>query len=149
MLIFAQGFVSYQLPTNLTWSSTFREIESNKERLGIVDYSVSQTTLDQVIGELLLPHAHAPGVKQSVLSVVSTKIARTEDLGIVVVDNCDQIVRIIKHPFSLYARLQIMRTYQPHLSMDSTSVRYDGLYRFVKIHLKLMLSAGYTYYYVL
>ena len=44
-----QGFVSYQLPSgNLSWSSTFREIETNKERLGIVDYSVSQTTLDQV-----------------------------------------------------------------------------------------------------
>ena len=47
--IILQGFVSYQLSGgNLSWSSTFREIESNKERLGIVDYSVSQTTLDQV-----------------------------------------------------------------------------------------------------
>ena len=49
MHVFLQGFVSYQLPgEGLSWSSTFREIESNKERLGIVDYSVSQTTLDQV-----------------------------------------------------------------------------------------------------
>ena len=47
--IFLQGFVSYQLPgENLSWSSIFREIENNKDRLGIVDYSVSQTTLDQV-----------------------------------------------------------------------------------------------------
>jgi hypothetical protein len=46
--------VSYQLPGgNLSWSSTFREIESNKERLSIVDYSVSQTTLDQVRKERL------------------------------------------------------------------------------------------------
>ena len=45
----SQGAVGYQLPgTGITWSSIFRQIESNKERLGIVDYSVSQTTLDQV-----------------------------------------------------------------------------------------------------
>lgn len=44
-----QGAVTYQLPTNaMSWSSVFRQLESNKERLGIVDYSVSQTTLEQV-----------------------------------------------------------------------------------------------------
>ena len=31
---------------------------------------------------VLLPHAHAQGVKQSVLSVVGTKIATSRDLGI-------------------------------------------------------------------
>ena len=44
-----QGAIMYQLPrTNLSWSQIFQQIESNKERLGIVDYSVSQTTLEQV-----------------------------------------------------------------------------------------------------
>jgi hypothetical protein len=44
---------------------------------------------------VLLPRAHAQGVKQSVLSVclsVSTKIARSEDLSIFVVKRWDQIV---------------------------------------------------------
>ena len=41
--------MTYRLPTNaMSWSSVFRQLESNKERLGIVDYSVSQTTLEQV-----------------------------------------------------------------------------------------------------
>ena len=41
--------MTYQLPSaGMKWSTVFREIEANKERLGIVDYSVSQTTLDQV-----------------------------------------------------------------------------------------------------
>ena len=44
-----QGSVTYQLPSaDMTWSSVFRQMEANKERLGIVDYSVSQTTLEQV-----------------------------------------------------------------------------------------------------
>ena len=44
-----QGSVTYQLPSDgLTWSSVFRQLEANKERLGIIDYSVSQTTLEQV-----------------------------------------------------------------------------------------------------
>ena len=44
-----QGSVTYQLPSaGLTWSSVFRQIEANKERLSIVDYTVSQTTLEQV-----------------------------------------------------------------------------------------------------
>lgn len=44
-----QGAVTYQLPSaGVTWSTVFRQLEGNKERLGIVDYSVSQTTLDQV-----------------------------------------------------------------------------------------------------
>lgn len=48
-VIWLQGFVAYQLPSNsVTWGSVFRDIEENKERLGIVDYSISQTTLEQV-----------------------------------------------------------------------------------------------------
>ncbi len=33
---------------NISWSSLFDIVEENKAALGIVDYSVSQTTLDQV-----------------------------------------------------------------------------------------------------
>ena len=44
-----QGAVTYQLPSGaVSWSAVFRLLEENKERLGIVDYSVSQTTLEQV-----------------------------------------------------------------------------------------------------
>ena len=47
-----QGAVTYRLPTNaMSWSSVFRQLETNKERLGIIDYSVSQTTLEQVAME--------------------------------------------------------------------------------------------------
>ena len=41
--------MTYQLPSaGVSWSSVFRQLESNKERLGIIDYSVSQTSLEQV-----------------------------------------------------------------------------------------------------
>ena len=41
--------MAYQLPSSsVTWGSVFQDIEGNKERLGIVDYSISQTTLEQV-----------------------------------------------------------------------------------------------------
>lgn len=44
-----QGVVTYQLPgADMSWSSVFRQVENNKESLGVVDYSVSQTTLEQV-----------------------------------------------------------------------------------------------------
>ena len=44
-----QNSVTYHLPSvGMTWSAIFRLMETNKERLGIIDYSVSQTTLDQV-----------------------------------------------------------------------------------------------------
>ena len=33
---------------NMQWSYVFGALESSKQRLGIVDYSVSQTTLEQV-----------------------------------------------------------------------------------------------------
>ena len=43
------GTVTYWLPNeDVSWSSVFRFLEENKEYLGIVDYSVSQTTLEQV-----------------------------------------------------------------------------------------------------
>ena len=52
----SQGSVTYQVPSGgLTWSSVFNQLETNKERLGIVDYSVSQTTLDQVSCSYLQP----------------------------------------------------------------------------------------------
>ena len=41
--------MAYQiLSEGVTWATVFREMESNRERLGVVDYSVSQTTLEQV-----------------------------------------------------------------------------------------------------
>ena len=44
-----QGQVTYHLPAaGFSWSLVFRALEGNKERLGIVDYSISQTTLEQV-----------------------------------------------------------------------------------------------------
>ena len=48
-LVIFQGAVTYRLLSEgLTWSYMFRTIEENRASLGIVDYSVSQTTLDQV-----------------------------------------------------------------------------------------------------
>ena len=45
----SQGFVSYQIPSaGVSWASVFQSLEDNKERLGVVDYSISQATLDQV-----------------------------------------------------------------------------------------------------
>ena len=43
---------------------------------------------------LLLPRTHAQGVKQSVLSVVGTKIARSRDLGISATRNHNESVEI-------------------------------------------------------
>ena len=41
--------MTYQLPSaNTSWSTVFQQLEDNKERLSIIDYSVSQTTLEQV-----------------------------------------------------------------------------------------------------
>ena len=43
------GVVTYWLPSDeISWSKVFRLLEENKEDLGIIDYSVSQTTLEQV-----------------------------------------------------------------------------------------------------
>ena len=48
-----QTMVQYQVLTStqkesLKWSELFQIMEQNKQQLGIVDYSVSQTTLEQV-----------------------------------------------------------------------------------------------------
>lgn len=41
--------MAYQIPSReVTWSSVFRQLERHKEELGIIDYSISQTTLEQV-----------------------------------------------------------------------------------------------------
>jgi ATP-binding cassette subfamily A (ABC1) protein 3 len=43
------GYATINLPSNgLSWSEIFRKLEEHKEYLGIEDYSVSQTTLEQV-----------------------------------------------------------------------------------------------------
>jgi len=43
------GAVTYWLPSEVvSWSFVFRLLEENKVQLGIIDYSVSQTTLEQV-----------------------------------------------------------------------------------------------------
>ncbi|KAK3732015.1 hypothetical protein QZH41_016886 [Actinostola sp. cb2023] len=43
------GMLTYQIINdNLTWSQIFGHLEKNRESLNIVDYSVSQTTLEQV-----------------------------------------------------------------------------------------------------
>ena len=62
--LFSQSSVTYRIPAEgVTWSSLFRTVEEHKEELGIVDYSVSQTTLDQVSSlctycTKLKPHCH-------------------------------------------------------------------------------------------
>ena len=43
-----QSSVTYQIGSGVSWSHIFRCIEANKHRFGIVDYSVNQTTLEQV-----------------------------------------------------------------------------------------------------
>jgi hypothetical protein len=44
-----QGMLTYHIASqNMQWSYVFGALESQKQRLGIVDYSVSQTTLEQV-----------------------------------------------------------------------------------------------------
>ena len=41
--------MAYQYPKReVSWSTVFRSLEENKERLGIIDYTISQTTLEQV-----------------------------------------------------------------------------------------------------
>ena len=41
--------MAYQYPTReVSWATVFRSLEENKERLGIIDYTISQTTLEQV-----------------------------------------------------------------------------------------------------
>ena len=50
MIMYAQGAITYQLNSDsITWSHVFYKLEANRERLLVMDYSVSQTTLEQVI----------------------------------------------------------------------------------------------------
>ena len=47
--IFWQGLLQYQIINpQIRWSQLFGTLEEHAERLGIVDYSVSQTSLEQV-----------------------------------------------------------------------------------------------------
>ncbi len=63
----SQGTVTYQLlGEGVSWSSVFRLLESNKERLGIIDYSVSQTTLEQVRQWLNTYARHAANILMQV-----------------------------------------------------------------------------------
>ena len=49
----SKGSVTYWLPhEQVTWSMVFRLLEEYKTELNIVDYSVSQTTLEQVMFEI-------------------------------------------------------------------------------------------------
>ena len=45
-----QGILHYQINNEgLSWSYIFGQLERNRHALNIVDYSISQTTLEQVI----------------------------------------------------------------------------------------------------
>ena len=47
--------MAYQLPPEVaSWSVVFQQLETNKTMLGIEDYSVSQTTLEQVFLSCLI-----------------------------------------------------------------------------------------------
>ena len=59
-----QGSMTYNITgADLTWSKLFLQLEQHKERLNVVDYSVSQTTLEQVTAEqynTTTQHKHTP-----------------------------------------------------------------------------------------
>eukprot|EP00457_Paulinella_chromatophora_P000142 gb/GEZN01000142.1/.p1 GENE.gb/GEZN01000142.1/~~gb/GEZN01000142.1/.p1 ORF type:complete len:1985 (+),score=306.96 gb/GEZN01000142.1/:58-6012(+) len=42
------GSIKYRLPQNLTLAKMFRLVEANKERLGILEYSLAETSLEQI-----------------------------------------------------------------------------------------------------
>lgn len=49
LCFFFKGVLHFQLETEgLSWSYIFGQLERNRAALNIVDYSVSQTTLEQV-----------------------------------------------------------------------------------------------------
>jgi ATP-binding cassette subfamily A (ABC1) protein 3 len=51
------GRMKYQLPRqNLSLSSIFASIESSKARLGISDYCISQSTLEQIFVAIAKQH---------------------------------------------------------------------------------------------
>ena len=43
-----QAMVTYQIPSGISWAYVFGSIERAKEQMNIEDYSVTQTTLEQV-----------------------------------------------------------------------------------------------------
>ena len=50
-LLLFQGVLHFQVETEgLSWSYIFGQLERNRAALNIIDYSVSQTTLEQVNG---------------------------------------------------------------------------------------------------
>ena len=52
-LFVVQGLLHYQVDNEqLSWSYIFGTLEDSRVSLGILDYSVSQTTLEQVHNEL-------------------------------------------------------------------------------------------------
>ena len=64
-----QNMVHYYIPTDptLTWAQIFGSIEKNKERLHIEDYSISQTTLEQVFINFARTQVEPREVKTSCL----------------------------------------------------------------------------------
>jgi hypothetical protein len=55
MHFFHQGLVHYQIKgEGVTWAQLFAMMEDSRERFGLDDYSVSQTTLEQVFITLAL-----------------------------------------------------------------------------------------------
>ena len=64
-----QNMVHYYIPTDaaLTWAQIFGSIEKHKERLHIEDYSVSQTTLEQVFINFARAQVEPRDVKSSYL----------------------------------------------------------------------------------
>ncbi len=43
-----QGYIHYQIPDNVSWAKVFGTMEKAKAKYNMDDYSVSQTTLEQV-----------------------------------------------------------------------------------------------------
>ena len=76
--------MAYQLPPEVaSWSVVFQQLETNKTVLGIEDYSVSQTTLEQVFLSWLIMNS-PPIVIYSIVIVlvqVFLQFAKVQDFG--------------------------------------------------------------------
>ena len=76
--------MAYQLPPEVaSWSVVFQQLETNKTVLGIEDYSVSQTTLEQVFLSWLIMNS-SPIVIYSIVIVlvqVFLQFAKVQDFG--------------------------------------------------------------------
>ena len=109
--------MTYQLPSaGVTWSSVFRQLESNKQRLGIVDYSVSQTTLEQVkCVAFFFSFGHSNNGYLTMLKVLHMNYKGQFQLGVLarlVMGTIFLFYRIIYH---VYSQTVIKRT----IVMDS------------------------------